>query len=45
MADELRHHGGISPAWPTSHDDLEPYDTQAEHLYLVHGDHSADRFR
>jgi choline dehydrogenase-like flavoprotein len=34
---ELRHHGGISPAWPISYDDLEPYYTQAEHLYLVHG--------
>ena len=21
---ELRHHGGISPAWPISYDDLEP---------------------
>ena len=30
---ELRHHGGISPAWPISYDDLEPYYTQAEHLY------------
>ena len=34
---ELRHHGGISPAWPIAYDDLEPYYTQAEHLYLVHG--------
>ena len=39
---ELRHHGGISPAWPISYDDLEPYYTQAEHLYLVHGDHGED---
>ena len=30
---ELRHHGGISPAWPIAYDDLEPYYTQAEHLY------------
>jgi choline dehydrogenase-like flavoprotein len=22
---ELRHHGGISPAWPIGYDDLEPY--------------------
>ena len=29
---ELRHHGGISPAWPISYDELEPYYTQAEHL-------------
>ena len=39
---ELRHHGGVSPAWPISYDDLEPYYTQAEHLYLVHGDHGED---
>ena len=24
---ELRHHGGVSPAWPISYDDLEPYYT------------------
>jgi choline dehydrogenase-like flavoprotein len=34
---ELRHHGGISPAWPLSYDDLEPYYTEAEYLYQVHG--------
>jgi choline dehydrogenase-like flavoprotein len=39
---ELRHHGGISPAWPISYDDLEPFYTQAEHLYLVHGQHGED---
>ena len=39
---ELRHHGGISPAWPISYDDLEPYYTQAEHLYVVHGRHGED---
>jgi choline dehydrogenase-like flavoprotein len=39
---ELRHHGGISPAWPISYDDLEPYYTQAEHLYVVHGSHGED---
>ncbi|MEZ0070515.1 choline dehydrogenase-like flavoprotein [Streptacidiphilus sp. MAP12-20] len=39
---ELRHHGGISPAWPIDHQDLEPYYTQAEHLYLVHGRHGED---
>ena len=39
---ELRHHGGISPAWPIDYDDLEPYYTQAEHLYLVHGQHGED---
>ncbi|WP_317444755.1 GMC family oxidoreductase [Streptomyces collinus] len=39
---ELRHHGGVSPAWPIGYDDLEPYYTQAEHLYLVHGRHGED---
>jgi choline dehydrogenase-like flavoprotein len=34
---EVRHHGGVSPAWPISYGDLEPYYTQAEHLYQVHG--------
>jgi choline dehydrogenase-like flavoprotein len=34
---EIRHHGGISPAWPISYDDLEPYYAQAERLYHVHG--------
>ena len=35
---ELRHHGGVSPAWPISYDELEPYYTEAEHLYQVHGE-------
>jgi choline dehydrogenase-like flavoprotein len=39
---ELRHHGGISPAWPVSYDDLEPYYTQAEKLYQVHGNRGED---
>ncbi len=39
---ELRHHGGISPAWPISYEDLEPYYTQAEHLYQVHGARGED---
>ena len=34
---EVRHYGGLSPAWPISYSDLEPYYTQAEQLYLVHG--------
>ncbi|MEP7034808.1 MAG: GMC family oxidoreductase [Dermatophilaceae bacterium] len=38
----IRHHGGLSPAWPISYLDLEPYYTQAEHLYLVHGRHGED---
>ena len=34
---EVRHYGGISPAWPISYADLEPYYAEAERLYLVHG--------
>jgi choline dehydrogenase-like flavoprotein len=33
----VRHHGGISPAWPLAYDDLEPYYAAAERLYHVHG--------
>ncbi|MEU3244478.1 MULTISPECIES: GMC family oxidoreductase [unclassified Streptomyces] len=39
---ELRHHDGVSPAWPLGYDELEPYYTQAEHLYRVHGRHGED---
>jgi len=34
---EVRHHGGVSPAWPISYEDLESYYTQAEKIYNVHG--------
>ena len=34
----IRHKGGISPAWPISYSDLEPYYTRAEELFHVHGD-------
>src|ERR1051326_1453413 len=39
---ELRHHGGISPAWPISYEELEPYYLQAERLYQVHGHRGED---
>lgn len=39
---EVKHHGGISPEWPIGYDDLEPYYTQAEHLYHVHGNRGED---
>ena len=39
---ELRHHGGISPAWPVAYDELEPYYTAAEQLYQVHGERGVD---
>ena len=39
---ELRHHDGVSPAWPISYEEMEPYYTQAEQLYEVHGVHGED---
>ena len=39
---EVAHHGGKSPVWPLSYEDLEPYYTKAEHLYSVHGQHGVD---
>jgi choline dehydrogenase-like flavoprotein len=39
---ELRHHSGVSPAWPVSYDEMEPYYTQAERLYHVHGERGVD---
>jgi choline dehydrogenase-like flavoprotein len=39
---ETRHHGGVSPAWPITYDDLEPYYSRAERLYHVHGARGVD---
>lgn len=39
---ELRHYGGLSPAWPISYDELEPYYLEAERLYQVHGERGSD---
>jgi choline dehydrogenase-like flavoprotein len=39
---QVQHYGGTSPAWPISYGDLEPYYTQAEKLYLVHGQAGED---
>lgn len=35
---EIHYEDGLSPAWPISYDDLEPFYAEAERLYLVHGD-------
>jgi choline dehydrogenase-like flavoprotein len=40
--DEVEHYGGVSPAWPISYADLEPYYAEAERLYLVHGQAGED---
>src|SRR5262249_18009669 len=39
---ELKHHDGISPAWPISYQELEPYYTRAEQLYHVRGARGED---
>jgi choline dehydrogenase-like flavoprotein len=39
---EIRHHGGVSPAWPISYNELEPYYTEAERIYHVHGNAGED---
>jgi choline dehydrogenase-like flavoprotein len=39
---ELRHIDGISPAWPLSYDDFEPWYSKAEWLYQVHGNAGED---
>ena len=38
----VAHHGGLSPAWPISYADLEPYYTRAERLYQVRGTRGVD---
>jgi len=38
----VRHHGGLSPEWPISYEDLEPYYLEAERLYHVHGNRNED---
>jgi choline dehydrogenase-like flavoprotein len=39
---EVRHQGGISPAWPIGYDELEPYYAEAEHLWQVRGERGVD---
>src|SRR5260370_34405187 len=39
---EIRHAGGVSPAWPIGYDVFAPYYTQAEYLYHVHGQRGSD---
>jgi choline dehydrogenase-like flavoprotein len=38
----LSHHDGMSPGWPLSYSDFEPYYTKAEQLYQVHGARGED---
>jgi choline dehydrogenase-like flavoprotein len=39
---ELTHVDGVSPAWPLTYDEFEPWYTKAEWLYQVHGCHGED---
>ena len=39
---ELTHADGVSPAWPISYEEMEPYYTRAERLYQVHGARGED---
>jgi choline dehydrogenase-like flavoprotein len=39
---ELKHYDGISPAWPITYEEMEPYYTKAEKMYFVHGERGID---
>ena len=39
---EIRHEGGVSPAWPISYKDLESYYAEAEDLFEVRGERGVD---
>ena len=39
---EIKHHEGISPAWPITYDDLKDYYQEAEELYHVNGTRGSD---
>lgn len=40
--EEVRHHGGVSPAWPLSYADFAPWYDRAEALFHVHGRRGED---
>ena len=40
--DELQHLGGVSPAWPITYQELEPWYQAAETMYQVCGDAGQD---
>jgi choline dehydrogenase-like flavoprotein len=39
---ELEHEEGVSPAWPITYEELEPFYERAEHLLAVHGSTGED---
>ncbi len=40
----LAHADGISPAWPLTYADFEPFYTEAENLFVVHGKRGEDPY-
>ena len=40
--DEVKHEGGVSPAWELSYQDMEPYYTRAESIFKIHGQKGED---
>lgn len=40
--EEVKHYGGVSPAWPLKYKDFQPYYLKAETLYSVHGKRGKD---
>ena len=40
--EEITYEDGVSPAWPISYEELEPYYQEAERLYFVHGERGED---
>lgn len=40
--EQVQHQGGLSPAWALKYRDFEPYYTEAEKLYQVHGNAGDD---
>lgn len=39
---DVKHFGGVSPAWPILYDTFEPYYTRAERMYHVRGSRGSD---
>jgi choline dehydrogenase-like flavoprotein len=39
---EIKHANGVSPAWPVSYEEMEPFYTRAEQLYEVRGARGED---
>ena len=40
--EEIGYEDGVSPAWPITYEELEPYYCEAERLYFVHGERGED---